>query len=340
MGRETVVLLAIAATIALAVVHLVRDAHRSGTPSVGRQLVFGLCCGLLGAVAAAVPYADVVPDDLERPLLVVSVAVAVAVAAAWSMLLWRSRPRARHVRRRWSRRRRATVRRLQAPVRGLMVVAALLVPLACSSGVGPGSPASDDAALEQMDGSVPPGARGSIAEALALAPLRCPDLQDPALAASKVVEAAAAVGLAPDDARWRRVGPALSAGIAGHHDREPCAGELVGWMWAATTPVPVLPPTTSASPTTTTTPPTTTTTPREDLVDATTAARAAPGMSLREVRDLFGSPGTTIPVGLGDPSDQVVVWTGCCLPFANVRVQVHDGTVIAVLTFNLTETRP
>ncbi len=93
MGRETVVLGAFAVALALAALHLARQARRCGSPGIGRQLVFGLCCGLLGAVAAAVPYADVVPDRLEPTLLGV---VAVA-AVVWStVLLGKHRRAGRH----------------------------------------------------------------------------------------------------------------------------------------------------------------------------------------------------------------------------------------------------
>ena len=99
MGRETVVLVLMAVLVGMGVVRLVRLTQAEGAPGPRRQVAFGLGCGALGAVVAAVPYADVVPDVLEVPLLVV---VPLAIAGALGRGLWtHRRPRARRARVWW-----------------------------------------------------------------------------------------------------------------------------------------------------------------------------------------------------------------------------------------------
>lgn len=80
MGRETAVLALAAVLLGIAVHRMVHLTQQRGAPSLGHQGVFGLCCGLLGAVVAAVPYTDVVPDSWERPLLAGLVAALAAAA--------------------------------------------------------------------------------------------------------------------------------------------------------------------------------------------------------------------------------------------------------------------
>lgn len=82
MGRETVVLVLAALLLALAVHRLVWVTQHRGAPSLAHQGAFGLCCGLLGAVVAAVPYADVVPDAWEGALLAGIVVAILALVAA------------------------------------------------------------------------------------------------------------------------------------------------------------------------------------------------------------------------------------------------------------------
>ena len=84
MRRETVVLAFMAVLIGLAVVRLVTITKHQGAPGLLSQVAFGLCCGTLGAVAAAAPYADVIPDRFEVPLLIgAPLALIVALAAQW-----------------------------------------------------------------------------------------------------------------------------------------------------------------------------------------------------------------------------------------------------------------
>ena len=100
MGRESAVLALFALLLGFSVVHLVRSTQRLGKPGPTRQIVFGLCCGLLGALVAAVPYADVVPDAAEVPALVAVPVIGLALLG----VLWSHR-RARHVRPPWRQRR-------------------------------------------------------------------------------------------------------------------------------------------------------------------------------------------------------------------------------------------
>ena len=82
MGRETTVLALAAVLVGLAVRRLVHLTEQRGAPGIGQQTAFGLCCGLLGAMVAAVPYADVVPDGWERTLLVGIGAALAAIACS------------------------------------------------------------------------------------------------------------------------------------------------------------------------------------------------------------------------------------------------------------------
>lgn len=69
-------------TLVLAVVVTVwaaRASQRRGAPGGMAQLGVGLLCGTCGAIIAAVPYADVVPDPWETPLLVGFSAVLTAI---------------------------------------------------------------------------------------------------------------------------------------------------------------------------------------------------------------------------------------------------------------------
>ncbi|CAN5706899.1 hypothetical protein BH10ACT1_BH10ACT1_36210 [soil metagenome] len=82
--------LVLSATLILAVVLTVKAARasqRRGAPGGVAQLGVGLLCGTCGAIVAAVPYADVVPDAWEVPLLVAFtlalVGIVVVAVARW-----------------------------------------------------------------------------------------------------------------------------------------------------------------------------------------------------------------------------------------------------------------
>jgi hypothetical protein len=219
------------------------------------------------------------------------------------------------------------------------VALALLVPAACAGGAA-GTQGDGSIPDERLDGTVLPAAQQGVVDALALAPLRCSDLADRDDAEAAVAAVAGEIGLTPDDERWAVVGPALAAGIAANREGEPCAPQIEAWIRPAAVPVTL--PTTTVAPTTTATAPVTTTTiDPAPPVDSRIARQARVGMPLTEVQRLFGSPGRVREVGLSPEEDDIVVtWSGCCGPFANVRVQVHDGTVTAIRTFNLSVKQP
>ena len=198
---------------------------------------------------------------------------------------------------------------------------------------------------DPLDGTVLPAAQQSVIDALALAPLRCSDLADRAEASAAVAAAAGELGLTPDDERWasRRSGPDRGHRRQPGRQGVPAADRGVdpprrrGRGGADARPDHVEPPTTTTTAAVTTT----TTDPAPQVLIA--QAPAGPGRHVadRGPASCSARPGDITEVGLSPEEDDViVVWSGCCLPFANVRVQVHNGTVTAVRTFNLSAKRP
>lgn len=79
---EEVVLAVAVAVAATATVMAARASRRHGAPGAATQLGVGLLCGAACAIAAAVPYADVVPDRWEPGLLVAMLTGSAAVGLA------------------------------------------------------------------------------------------------------------------------------------------------------------------------------------------------------------------------------------------------------------------
>lgn len=220
---------------------------------------------------------------------------------------------------------------------GAVVVAALAA--ACSPGPNGPSTGTDASLRAALDGSVPAAHVQEVADALALARVHCPDLASATTAGAAVADAVQQLGLKADDPRWAHAGPALAAGAAAHRTG-PCRAQVTRWLASSSDPSVVV--TTTNPPASTTVPSTTTTTSvAVPKVTRSQGRQIRIGMSLSEAQAIAGSPGRRTPVGVaGSGRDLVVAWPGCCLPFASLRVTVHDGVVIAVNRFNLTEPRP
>ncbi len=73
-----------------------RRSRVKGAPGTASQIGVGLACGTIGALAASIPHADVVPDGLEPILTVALFAVLTATVAV--TVIRRSMARQRHVR--------------------------------------------------------------------------------------------------------------------------------------------------------------------------------------------------------------------------------------------------
>ena len=73
-----------------------RRSRVKGAPGTASQLGVGLACGTIGALAASIPHADVVPDGLE-PVLGFAL-FAVLIVAAVVLFVRRSLARQRHLR--------------------------------------------------------------------------------------------------------------------------------------------------------------------------------------------------------------------------------------------------
>ncbi len=87
------VVLALAIVLAIwGTVAASRRSRRTGPPGVGSQIVAGVACGIAGALFAAVPHADVIPDGAE-PVLIVGLGTLVLGLAAVSLARWSIRRR-------------------------------------------------------------------------------------------------------------------------------------------------------------------------------------------------------------------------------------------------------
>ena len=73
-----------------------RRSRVKGAPGTASQLGVGLACGTIGALAASIPHADVVPDGLE-PVLGAALFVALIVSVV-VVVVRRSLARQRHLR--------------------------------------------------------------------------------------------------------------------------------------------------------------------------------------------------------------------------------------------------
>ena len=85
---EEVVLILGIVLAAWATFAVARRSRQAGTLGPGLQVGVGVACGTMGALAALVPHADVLPDRFEpilgTGLLVVLVVLALAAVFRWS----------------------------------------------------------------------------------------------------------------------------------------------------------------------------------------------------------------------------------------------------------------
>ncbi len=98
MAREALILVALAALMVVVAVGGADRVRRTGSIGQGAQVLLGLGCGALGALAVAVPYVDLVPDRAEPAVALLTFAILTAAAAK----VFGSRSRHRSERRRIS----------------------------------------------------------------------------------------------------------------------------------------------------------------------------------------------------------------------------------------------
>ncbi|CAN5706702.1 hypothetical protein BH10ACT1_BH10ACT1_36170 [soil metagenome] len=223
---------------------------------------------------------------------------------------------------------------MRAPIRGragAAVAALALVPLLVACGDEPAPPAAplpSPALAAVLSPSVGPDALSSVTVAVRELSLRCSDLPSARSAAMATLRAGEQAGLARHDDRWSTGADQLIAGVAGVPKGEACTPRLAGWL-AGTATVPTIP---VEAPATTTTlvvgifdvmgPPI-------RPVALATYRKVRPGMSLAEVRRLFGSPGSRVDVSIiGQHRDERFEWPAAGGSFAAVTVQLRDGRVV------------